>query len=35
MGADIKRKVKVKKTMDFTKRMKKIQEKVGVVLKKA
>jgi len=35
MGADIRRKGKVEKVTDFTERIKKIQEKVGVALKKA
>ena len=33
--ADIRRKGKVKKAMEFVERMKKVQEKVGVALKKA
>ena len=35
MGDDIKRRKKVKKAMEFMKRMKQIQEEVGAVLKKA
>ena len=35
IGADIRRKGKVEKVTDFTERIKKIQEKVGVALKKA
>jgi len=34
MGMDIRRKDKVKKTIEFSKRMKKVQEKVEVVLRK-
>ena len=34
MGADIKRKRKVEKTVEFVERMKKVQKKVGVVLRK-
>jgi len=35
IGADIRRKEKVEKIMEFAERMKKIQKKVGVALKKA
>ena len=35
MGADIRKKVKVKKAMEFVERMKKVQEEAGAVLKKA
>ena len=35
MGADIRKKGKVKKAMKFAERMKKIQEEVEVVLRKA
>jgi len=35
IGTDIKRKGKVEKAMKFARRMKKIQEKAGVVLRKA
>ena len=35
IGVDIKRKGKVEKTTEFAERIKKIQEKVGTVLKKA
>ena len=35
MGADLRRKGKVEKAMDFAERMKKVQEEVGVALKKA
>jgi len=35
MGADIRRKGKVEKTMEFVERMRRVQEKAGVVLKKA
>jgi len=35
MGADIRRKEKVEKATEFAERMKKIQEKAGVALKKA
>ena len=35
IGTDIKRKRKVEKAMKFARRMKKIQEKAGVVLRKA
>ena len=34
MGADIRKKVKVKKITEFTERMKKVQKEVEVVLKK-
>ena len=34
MGIDIRRKGKMKKATEFVERMKKIQEEVGVVLKK-
>ena len=34
MGTDIRRKGKVKKAMEFAKRMKKIQEEAGIVLRK-
>ena len=34
MGVDIKRKGKMEKTAKFAERMKKIQEEVGVVLRK-
>ena len=35
MGVDIRKKRKVEKTTDFAKRMKKVQEKAGAVLRKA
>jgi len=35
METDIRRKVKVKKVMKFTERMRKIQKEVEIVLKKA
>jgi len=35
MGVDIRRKRKIEKAMEFVERMKKIQEKVGALLKKA
>jgi len=35
MGADIRRKGKVERVMEFTERIKKVQEKVEVVLRKA
>jgi len=35
MGADIKKKGKVEKAMEFVERMKKVQEEVGTALKKA
>ena len=35
MGADIKKKEKVEKAMEFVERMKKVQEEAGTVLKKA
>jgi len=35
IGADIRRKEKVKKTMEFAERIKNVQEKVEVALKKA
>ena len=35
MEADIRRRGKVKKIMEFAERMKKIQEKAGAVLRKA
>ncbi len=34
MGADISRKGKIEKMMKYVKRIKKVQEEVGVVLKK-
>jgi len=34
IGTDIRRKGKVKKAMEFAKRMKKIQEETGIVLRK-
>ena len=34
MGADIRRKEKIKKVTEFAERMKKIQEEVGAVLRK-
>ena len=34
MGADIRRKEKVEKVMEFVERMKKVQEKVGAALRK-
>jgi len=34
MGADIRRKEKVEKITEFVERMKKVQEKVGVALRK-
>ena len=33
--ADIRRKEKVEKTIEFVERMKKVQEEVGAILKKA
>ena len=33
--ADIRRKEKVEKTIEFVERMKKVQEEVGTILKKA
>jgi len=35
IGADIRRKEKVEKTIKFPERMKKVQKKVGAALKKA
>ena len=35
MGGDIRRKEKIEKAMEFAERMKKVQEKAGVALKKA
>jgi len=35
MGADIKKKGKVEKAMEFVERMKKMQEEAGAALKKA
>ena len=35
MGGDIRRKEKIEKAMEFAERMKKVQEEVGVALKKA
>ena len=35
MGVDIRRKRKIEKAMEFVERMKKIQEEVGALLKKA
>ena len=35
MGADIKKKGKVEKAMEFVKRIKKMQEEAGAALKKA
>jgi len=35
MGADIRRKEKVEKVMEFVERMKKVQEKAGAALRKA
>ena len=35
MGANIKRKRKVEKIMEFAEKIKKVQEKVGVALRKA
>jgi len=35
MGADIRRKSKVEKAIEFVERMRRVQEKVGAVLKKA
>ena len=35
MGANIRRKGKVEKTIEFVKRMKKVQEKTGAALRKA
>ena len=35
MGGDIRKKEKVEKTIEFVKRMRKVQEKVGAALKKA
>jgi len=35
IGADIRRKGKVENAMEFAKRIKKVQEKIGVALKKA
>ena len=34
MGVDLRRKGKMKKAMEFAKRMRKVQEKVGAALKK-
>ena len=35
MGADIRRKGKVEKAIEFVERMRKVQEEAGVVLRKA
>jgi len=35
IGADIRRKEKVEKIMEFAEKMKKVQKKVGAALKKA
>ena len=35
MGADIRKKGKVEKAMEFVERMRKVQEEVGAALKKA
>jgi len=35
IGTDIRRKEKVEKVTEFAERMKKVQEKVGVALRKA
>jgi len=35
MGADIRRKEKIEKMMEFAERIKKVQEEVGIVLRKA
>ena len=35
IGTDIRRKEKIEKVTEFAERMKKVQEKVGVVLRKA
>ena len=35
MGIDLRRKEKIEKAIEFVKRMRKIQEEVGVALKKA
>jgi len=35
MGVDIRKKKKVEKVMEFVERVKKVQEEVGVVLRKA
>ena len=35
IGIDIRRKGRMEKAMEFAERMKKVQEKAGVVLKKA
>ena len=35
MGGDIRRKEKIEKAIEFAERMKKVQEEVGVALKKA
>jgi len=35
MGIDLRRKGKIEKAIEFVKRMRKIQEEVGVALKKA
>jgi len=35
MGIDIRRKEKMEKAVEFVERMKKVQEKVGAVLKRA
>jgi len=35
MGADIRRKRKVEKATEFVERMRRVQEEIGVVLKKA
>jgi len=34
IGVDIRRKIKIEKTMEFAERIKKMQEKVGAVLKR-
>ena len=34
IGVDIRRKEKIEKTIEFTERMKRIQEKTGAVLRK-
>ena len=35
MGADIRKREKVEKVMEFAERMKKVQEEAGAVLRKA
>ena len=35
IGADIRKKGKIKKTTEFTEKIKKVQEEAGVVLRKA